>query len=429
MRLFNKSTILITILILFCCLSGWFISNITIGMNNSQTVIEYSFWVAVPEEIEANRLIINAFHQENPDIHVVLRHHPWADYFTKLYTGIVTDTAPDVLRMSYAFLPDYVFYDAIEPLDSFIKSDTLFHLDDFVSWPFEACIIGNDTMKMPLDCHIDLLYYNKKIFDRAAIPYPNENWSWDDLIVTGLKLKSYFSRQNKNDVYPLGGLSYSQLIMENGAHILDRSNYTCTIDSPAAIEAIQFLADLLHKYKIAMTPEAENSVGGDPFLIEKCAMSYGGAYMMQTYHNKATFDWDFTYRPKGKVWLAKNLSCGLCMTKNSRHKQAAWRLIEFFVSEQAQTIFAKVGAFVPIRRSVLFSEAFLPPNYTPQHKFLLLDVENSHSQNWICRNWGRFRTAIGQEMDLVYEGKLSPAEACTRAAIRGNRILDEVYGR
>jgi len=407
----------------------WFIKNITLGRNHGKTVIEYSYWVGTPEEIEANRLIIEAFHLENPDIQVIVRHHPWADYFTKLYTGIITNTAPDVLRMSYAFLPDYVHYNAIEPLDDFIATDSTFNNDELVTWPYEACIVDNYIMSMPIDCPIDIFYYNKNIFKAACLPYPDEYWDWNDLIETGLKLKEYFKSNDMNDIYPLGGLLYSQFVMENGAKIIERDTMICALDTPSAIEAIQFVHSLIHDYKLALAPEAENSIGGDPFLKEKCAMTYGGSYMLQTYNKKATFDWDITYRPKGVKWIAKTSACGLCMTKQCQEKEAAWRLIKFFVGKKAQEIYANIGAFVPIRKDVLNSDSFLPSEYKPKHKHLLLDVEGSISQNWSCRNWGRFRTAIGQEIDLVMEGKLSPVDGCHRAAKRGNQILNEVYSR
>jgi len=431
MNFLNKKKLFQIILFIFLfCTLWWLLSQITCGDAGDKTVIEYAYWVGVPEEIEANRLIIDAFHKENEDIKVIIRHHPWADYFTKLYTGIITDTAPDVFRMSYAFLPDYVHYNSIQPLDDFFSDDTTLLKKDLVDWPFEACVIDSQIMMLPFDCHVDILYYNKDMFDEASLAYPNTRWTWDDLLRSSIKLKEHFNNKGINDYTPLAGVSYSQFIMENGGKILDRDRMVCTLNTPEAIGGLQFLSDLIHKYHVALTPEAENSVvGGNPFIKEKCSMIYGGAYMMQAYISKATFDWDITYRPRGKVWLAKNLSCGLSMNPNSRNKDAVWRLMKFFVSHKAQKIYSEVGAFVPILKEIRDSKIFIPDDAVPEHKYLLLNVRDSHSQNWISRNWGRFRTTIGQEMDLMLEGKISPAEACKRAEMSGNRILDEVYGR
>lgn len=407
----------------------WFISRLSLGQPSNQTVIEYSYWVGIPEEIEANRLIIAAFHEANPDIRVNVRHHPWADYFTKLYTGLVTQTAADVFRMSYAFLPDYVHYQAIEPLNEIIQSDSTFNLDDLVSWPFEACIIDDKVMMLPLDCPIDLLYFNKDIFDRAGLAYPDTSWTWDDLLQACLKLKNYFQSHGINDVYPLLGLLYSQFVMENGGRVIDRERMVCTLDTPEAIGGVQFMRDLILHYGVSIPPDAERTVGGDPFLKEKCAMTYGQAIMMHPYSEKATFNWDITFRPRGRCWLAKTLACGLCLNPKSRHKEAAWRLIKFFVSPTAQRIYTDLGAFVPIRKDVLYSPHFLPPGYKPAHKHLLLRVDGSTSQNWICRNWGRLRTELRQEIDLVMEGKVTAEEGCRRATLRGNKVLDEIYRR
>ncbi len=405
----------------------WFLSHLYFGKPPGRTVIEYSYWVGIPEEIEANRLIIAAFHQAHPDIHVIVRHHPWADYFTKLFTGLVTQTAADVFRMSYAFLPDYVHYKAIQPLNQYIEKDTTFHLNELVDWPFESCIIDNQIFMLPVDCPIDLLFYNKDMFDRAGVSYPDTSWTWEELLQASLKLKNYFQANRIRDVYPLLGLLYSQFVMENGGRIIDRDRMVCTLDTPEAIGGVQFMRDLILYYGVSIPPDAESTVGGDPFLKQKCAMTYGQAIMMHPYTEKATFDWDITFRPRGRFRLAKTLACGLCLNPKSREKEAAWQLMKFFVGETAQKIFSEIGAFVPIRKEVLFSTHFLPPGYKPAHKHLLLQVNGSISQNWICRNWGRFRSELRQEIDLVMEGKISAEEGCRRATVRGNRVLDEIY--
>lgn len=34
------------------------------------------------------------------------------------------------------------------------------------------------------------LYYNKAMFDKAGVPYPTDDWTWDDLRAAALKLTS-----------------------------------------------------------------------------------------------------------------------------------------------------------------------------------------------------------------------------------------------
>ena len=41
---------------------------------------------------------------------------------------------------------------------------------------------------LPKDYSPLAVYYNKKLFDAATVPYPEDGWTWDDLLATAQKL-------------------------------------------------------------------------------------------------------------------------------------------------------------------------------------------------------------------------------------------------
>ena len=42
--------------------------------------------------------------------------------------------------------------------------------------------MGGKLYALPIDNGAEAVYYNKEHFDRAGVPYPKDDWTWDDLL-------------------------------------------------------------------------------------------------------------------------------------------------------------------------------------------------------------------------------------------------------
>jgi multiple sugar transport system substrate-binding protein len=108
----------------------------------------------------------------------------------------------------------------------------------------------------PRDNGTEVIFYNKALFRKAGLPYPKDDWTWDDL----RSLARTLTVRTGNRVSQYGfafETSWWRLYMwENGAELFDSLSHPTkvTFDSPAAIQAIQFMGDLITKDKV--TPPA-----------------------------------------------------------------------------------------------------------------------------------------------------------------------------
>jgi multiple sugar transport system substrate-binding protein len=78
---------------------------------------------------------------------------------------------------TFPVMPRGSFHD----LQSFIDSDTSFKVDEFYPQ------LGNlSNIKafiwVPKDFATRVLYYNKDLFDKAGVAYPNDKWTWKDFV-------------------------------------------------------------------------------------------------------------------------------------------------------------------------------------------------------------------------------------------------------
>ena len=186
---------------------------------------------------------------EHPEINIEIWHQPWGDYFTQLQTLWAAGEAeaiPDVLFLSP--ITNYATDGVLEPLDSYI-ADTDYDTEDF--WPglLDFAMYDGTIYGFPRDIGLEVLYYNKDIFDEVGVEYPTEDWTWDDLQAANEAL-AIVSPSGRVSRYALGmeGGKYQLWVGQNGGSILDDmvNPTSCTLDEPEAVEAITFFADMMN---------------------------------------------------------------------------------------------------------------------------------------------------------------------------------------
>ncbi len=149
--------------------------------------LTWAFWGS-PEEAVSHKQVADAFMKEHPEIKIETWNAPWNDYFTKiqsLWASGDPKAVPDV-----AFLwptPKYAAEGVLENLDPYIQKSN-YDLNDYWGGLLESAKYQGSVYGLPRDNEVNILYYNKDLFDKAGVKYPDENWKWDDLLAAAEKL-------------------------------------------------------------------------------------------------------------------------------------------------------------------------------------------------------------------------------------------------
>ena len=109
------------------------------------------------------------------------------------------------------------------------------------------------------------LLYNKRIFEEAGLPTPAESmkngvWNWDTFVDVLQKLTISKSGNGEIDQWGLTGTPWSiaNLIYSNGGVIYDEATQKVGLDSPEALEALEFENKLYNEYKVVRRYETSN---------------------------------------------------------------------------------------------------------------------------------------------------------------------------
>ena len=108
-----------------------------------------------------------------------------------------------------------------------------------------------------------MVYYNKALFDAAGVPYPGNDWTWDDFLNAGLAMTKDSDGDGVTDQYGAGidPILYrlAPFIWQMGGELVDdAANPTqLVLDSPTALAAFQWFVDLQMKHHIVPDAVAE----------------------------------------------------------------------------------------------------------------------------------------------------------------------------
>ena len=149
------------------------------GYTGPEATISYSIW-GDPQEIKNQQAIVDAFHAANPKITVKVTVSDWEPYWDKLLTSITGGDAPDVFAMDGPLFPDYQSRGALLDLKPYIDRDG-YDLGQLADQAVADFTTPGGQFGLPRDLNVVALYYNKKMFDTAGIPYPDASWDWAKL--------------------------------------------------------------------------------------------------------------------------------------------------------------------------------------------------------------------------------------------------------
>jgi multiple sugar transport system substrate-binding protein len=190
------------------------------------------------------------------------------DYYTRILTQIAADRAPDVMNIGDDAVPSFAERGAFLPLDECL-ADIGFDTSVYLPGLLDPGIVDGQLYFLPKDYSTLAVYYNKTIFDEAGVAYPEDGWTWDDLLSTAQALTQDTNGDGEADIWGIQlpanwttGFEYwvaaagGSLISEDG------TSYVGYMDSPEAIRAATFYRDLYNTYQVAPPPADFSAFGG-----------------------------------------------------------------------------------------------------------------------------------------------------------------------
>jgi len=395
----------------------------------SVTTIRFVTWGNEREEARIRRMV-DIFELRHPDIRVEMRITPWTRILDVLMISTAGGSPPDVSRVSSEWYAPLAAKGLLEPLDSYVRRDH-YDLGDFYSEAIEGWgKFGGRLYLIPTDIDIYAMYFNKAIFDKRHIPYPDLSWDWEKLVEVARKLTRDTDGDGRVDQWGCATDPWwMAYVYQNGGAVLTPDLTRCALDRPAAYNGVQFAADLINKHKVAPNPEESAQTGATKlFTSGRIGMFVSGSWAAPLIFAREVkgFTYDVAPLPKGPRARASFIGgAGYAILSRSRHKQAAWEFVKWMTGPEYQADAAKSSGIVPSRRSVARSGAFLNANEPPRHRAVFLEMTPFGRANPPVAVSPEMNQIIGSEFELVMLGRKSARDACLKVCPIVNQLLGQ----
>lgn len=301
-----------------------------------QVTIKFAMWDNIDEEND----FIKAFEDKNPDVKIDLMVIPSDNYSEKLNSMIAGKSAPDVILAWECDINRFAKNGAIENLESYLSKSSI-DTNDFIPAVNDLTNITGGSYGLPWCYASEILYYNKDMFDKAGVEYPNNTWTWEDFREAAKKLTI---RDGDNvtqwgaTTIDIPGVWYSQ-IGQTGDDVVDSEGNIVLGDG--AKKALEFEYQLINEDKVIPEPSGATGNSVDLFTAGKAAMTRSGSWFIGSYKEIKDFKWDIAVLPKGDVQYASLHTGFFTISSDSKYKDAAWRFIEYCMSEEGQEMISK----------------------------------------------------------------------------------------
>ncbi len=406
----------------------------TTGNNTSETKevnIRFAFW-GTPDEKLVQEKIKDAFEKEHPNIKVTLDHVSSAnDFPASVLTQIAGGNAPDVFYIGEALVSSFVKKDVLMDMLPLAKENN-FDFDDFFPALLDPMGYNDGHMwAFPKDATPYMIYYNKELFDKANVPYPTNEWTWDDFDKAAKALTSEGDSKSKQYGFAQdlwwGPLMTS--IYKNGGKLLSDDGKSMRLDDPKISEALDWYKSLMYKDGgVSPTPDGLQGTGMstvDMFLAGKAAMVSGGRWVSYSLEPLAG-KWGVVPFPQKTENSSPLLFVTLAMPKNTEHPKEAFEFIKFYVSQTAQEINSSTGLGMPVLKSVTNSGKWLLEGEPQEHVQVFFDQLSNAKSLPFHPVWSKTIDEIFmREIDPALRNLISVEDALGKAKTEIDKVLNQ----
>ena len=385
------------------------------GASDGKTHLKFQIWdVAQRDSMQA---ICDAYTEKHPDVTIEVQVTSWNEYWTKLEAAAESNTMPDIFWMHTNQILYYADFGMLADVtDLYAGEDPNYYQNHF-----SEISIGNASGSdgrmygVPKDKDNLVLVYNTEMFDAAGVAYPDENWTWDDMLDASAKIYDATGKYGFM-AYAEDHLGYWSFVYQAGGYILNEDKTQAGFTQPGTEKAMKFYIGIQDNEWCPNQTYFAETQPGTAFFSEMGSMYIEGNWELM---NKATSypnmdgKWNVAPLPKCPDPVEGDgratMSNGLCYATAARgkHRDIALEVMKFFGTEEAQNIASSYGAAISAYNGTEqpYFDAFEKAGYDlnlqvieDQFAYSVQCVNNSARPKW--------KSPVGDELIRIYSGQV-----------------------
>jgi len=377
----------------------------------------------------------NMFMERHPEIIIKRTYNTWGEHNQIVPTWAAAGELPDIIYVHGRYAFPWNYEGILISIQSYVDEDEEFNVGGVWEEALKLYQFQGEQYEIPYDHGPVILGYNKNLFDEAGVDYPAEDWTMDDMLEAAKEL-------TKPGVWGYGGYYGTTFGLGNelgislvgpwGGEVLNEQETEILLDSPEAMEAIQWWADLIHVHKVAPTPADAEAVPAGVWVAGVAAMFGLASWGTPQLHEFAAFEWDVAPWPKGPVQqITGSFGSGFGITRDCVHPDVAWSYLREYLSKEGmEFMWGESGRGSPARKAAY--QSWIESEIAPDHAAYYRDA----LENYAVTGHPYHTLAGGEIMDifnrntgLVQTGDATVEEAVQAIIDEGEPVLQEAHDK
>lgn len=372
---------------------------------------------------------LKTFEEENNiEVEIQSGFDGWPDYWTKTMTAIAGGTAPDIVCIKETYMAELQSRGAALDLSEFIAADDTLSPEDFLDAAWKTVAFEDKVYGIPWRGNIICLYYNKDILNEYGYNAPPA--TWDELKEYAKTMTDESKGQYGYMWYELGTREpcfawwYGYYLMAGGESVWENgvTGENFNINNQAGLDALNLQLDMIYNDKSAVGPTVQETN-----LAEngKVAMWMQGSWNLSQYESTMPdINWDVALLPAYKNDAHNALVDDYAITKDSKHPEAAYKVISYLTQPENDYYFATNSGNMPVRKAT-YEEKELKENEKFQVFVDAFNLEETEPKP-LCGGYEELGVAVATELQKAWFGQVSAEEALAAADKVANDILERV---
>ena len=189
---------------------------------------------------------------------------------------------------------------------------------------------------------------------------------------------------------------------------------------------LQFLADLMHKYRVMPTPaysQQENNTS--IFASGRLAMNLDIPAALVDYRKLTSIHWDVVPLPKKVKAVTSGGGVAWSMISHAKVPERAWELLTWVAGPHVQMMECAANTTAPPRKSIAQSSCFDDPKLPPKHMEVFLKAPDFVHIDPIVLNWPAIDTLIEKQLSYLWDGSKQAQEVLPSLAAQVTHMLQQ----
>ncbi|MBE7704226.1 MAG: sugar ABC transporter substrate-binding protein [Cyanobacteria bacterium SIG29] len=333
-----------------------FLAILFVNKKPNEDKVSFATWGS-QSEIKIIKELINDF-ETSTKIKVELIHIP-QNYFQKIHLLFASNLEPDVIFINNHYLKMYSDANLLEDLTQYINEN------EYHKSAIDCLKSDNKIYAIPRDISSLVLYVNKDIVIEKNIKIKSLN-----------ELKELASKYTNEKHF---GINYEELplfwlyfLNANGGGAISDDGKSIIINKKESINALNIYSDFINKYHIAPTKaQIGSKTTAQMFINGELAFYLGGKWMMPKFKETIKFKFETIEFPSSEEKKLYVDASGWAISKKSKNKENAIKLIQFLSGEEASEKFNNSGLITPARitnQNNTFTQMLINTKPTPTNK-------------------------------------------------------------